>query len=222
MNTENRANSHGEQGEGGWDHSSAPQFVDYYAKQSVAEETQHHFELLRDKLLAIRAIYRQPTEQLRVVDVGCGAGTQARIWAEKGHEVFGIDVNAPLIELAESRARDLGLGIRFQVGSATELPYEDGTMDVCLLPELLEHVPDWQRCLTEAFRVLRSGGLLFLSTTNVLCPRQQEFDLPLYLSHPLIYASPNTAVNVRRPSSISPKRCTSGRSRSSGIIGISS
>lgn len=42
------------------------------------------------------------------------------------------------------------------------------------------------------------------------------------LSHPLIYASPNTAVNVRRPSSISPKRCTSGRSRSSGIIGISS
>ena len=42
------------------------------------------------------------------------------------------------------------------------------------------------------------------------------------LSHPLIYASPNTAVNVRCPSSISPKRCTSGRRRCAGIIGISS
>jgi len=42
------------------------------------------------------------------------------------------------------------------------------------------------------------------------------------LSHPLIYARPNTAVKVRCPSSISPKRCTSGRSRSSGIVGISS
>jgi len=42
------------------------------------------------------------------------------------------------------------------------------------------------------------------------------------LSHPLIYARPNTSLNVRCPSSISPKRCTSGRSRSSGIIGISS
>ena len=42
------------------------------------------------------------------------------------------------------------------------------------------------------------------------------------LSHPLIHARPKTSVNVRCPSSISPKRCTSGRSRSSGIVGISS
>ena len=52
------------------------------------------------------------------------------------------------------------------------------------LPELLEHVADWQSCLNEAARVLRPGGLLYLSTTNVLCPRQQEFNLPLYSWYP--------------------------------------
>jgi 2-polyprenyl-3-methyl-5-hydroxy-6-metoxy-1,4-benzoquinol methylase len=66
-------------------------------------------------------------------------------------------------------------------------------MDVCLLPELLEHVADWQSCLNEAARVLRPGGLLYLSTTNVLCPRQQEFNLPLYsfLGH---MATPSTSL----------------------------
>lgn len=57
-------------------------------------------------------------------------------------------------------------------------------MDVCLLPELLEHVEDWQSCLREAARVLKPGGVLYLSTTNVLCPKQQEFNLPLYSWYP--------------------------------------
>jgi 2-polyprenyl-6-hydroxyphenyl methylase/3-demethylubiquinone-9 3-methyltransferase len=57
-------------------------------------------------------------------------------------------------------------------------------MDICLLPELLEHVADWRTCLMEASRVLRPKGLLYLSTTNVLCPSQQEFNLPLYSWYP--------------------------------------
>ena len=57
-------------------------------------------------------------------------------------------------------------------------------MDVCLLPELLEHVDDWESCLREAARVLKRGGVLYLSTTNVLCPVQEEFELPLYSWYP--------------------------------------
>ena len=56
-------------------------------------------------------------------------------------------------------------------------------MSVCL-PELLEHVPDWETCLREAARSLDPGGLLYLSTTNVLCPVQSEFNLPLYSWYP--------------------------------------
>ena len=35
-------------------------------------------------------------------------------------------------------------------------------------------------CVREAARVLKRGGVLYLSTTNVLCPVQEEFELPLY------------------------------------------
>ena len=52
------------------------------------------------------------------------------------------------------------------------------------MPELLEHVPEWERCLEEAVRVLRPGGLLYLSTTNWLCPVQFEFHLPAYSWYP--------------------------------------
>ncbi len=82
------------------------------------------------------------------------------------------------------RAAEQGLAVKFEVGTATALPWDDRTMDVCLLPELLEHVADWQSCVNEAVRVLRPRGLLYLSTTNVLCPKQQEFNLPLYSWYP--------------------------------------
>src|SRR5262249_8427689 len=72
----------------------------------------------------------------------------------------------------------------FRVGSAVELPWADDSMDVCLVPELLEHVAEWKTCLHEFARILRPTGILFLTTTNKLCPIQQEFNLPLYSWYP--------------------------------------
>ena len=55
---------------------------------------------------------------------------------------------------------------------------------MCLAVELLEHVADWRTCLKEFTRVLRPQGVLFLSTTNKLCPVQEEFNLWLYSWYP--------------------------------------
>lgn len=169
-----------------WDHSSDPNFVGYYEQQSLLPETVQRFTQLRDRALQLIGGSRQRMEAgpLQVADIGCGTGTQARLWAELGHRVYGLDVNAPLIEIAERRARKAGLAIQFDVGSATELPYPDASMDVALLPELLEHVADWQGCLDEAIRILKPEGLLYVSTTNWLCPLQDEFNLPLYSWYP--------------------------------------
>ena len=122
--------------------------------------------------------------RLDVADIGCNAGTQSCIWAERGHVVHGLDINGALLAIARRRALEHGLEIDFREGSATALPWLDASMDVCLLPELLEHVADWESCLTEAARILRPGGVLFVSTTNRLCPRQMEFELPLYAWYP--------------------------------------
>jgi len=68
--------------------------------------------------------------------------------------------------------------------SATGTPIPDGSLDICVVPELLEHVTEWRKCLDEASRMLRPDGLLYLSTTNKLCPLQDEFTLPLYSWYP--------------------------------------
>jgi 2-polyprenyl-6-hydroxyphenyl methylase/3-demethylubiquinone-9 3-methyltransferase len=95
-----------------------------------------------------------------------------------------VDVNEPLVTLAKQRAESADYTIDFQVGSATALCWADASMDICIALELLEHVDEWQTCLHEFTRILRPGGVLFLTTTNKLCPVQYEFTLPLYGWYP--------------------------------------
>jgi 2-polyprenyl-6-hydroxyphenyl methylase/3-demethylubiquinone-9 3-methyltransferase len=159
-------------------------FVDYYARQSASEQTRQRFEAARRVTLAMRARLGRPTEALDVVDVGCGAGAQAMMWAQAGHRAQGIDISAPLIDLARERAEAAGLAARFQVGHAGRLPLPDRSVDIVLVSELLEHLEQWQPCVDEAMRIVRPGGVLYMSTTNRLCPVQQEFNLPGYSWYP--------------------------------------
>ena len=167
-----------------FDHTSDPNFLAYYALQSASEATLGRFSRVKDRALWLLAERGQRTEGLMMLDIGCGAGTQACLWAQAGHQAHGIDVNAQLIEVGQARARAEGLSLSLEVGSATQLPIADSCMDICLMPELLEHVQDWQSCLREAVRVLKPGGLLYVSTSNVMCPLQNEFNLPLYSWYP--------------------------------------
>lgn len=164
-----------------WDTGTHADFYDYYEKESNSAAARQRFEAIQATLLRLIGAGRGP---LDVADIGCGAGTQSRLWAEHGHRVYGADINAALIGLARQRAAQDGLAVRFEVASATALPWPDQSMDLCIAPELLEHVADWQGVLRELVRVLRPGGALFLSTSNRLCPRQEEFTLPLYAWYP--------------------------------------
>jgi ubiquinone/menaquinone biosynthesis C-methylase UbiE len=158
------------------------EFYQYYARESTSPETVARFEAQKKALLTFSG--KADSEPLLVADIGCGPGASSAIWARPGHLVVGIDINSALVELAASRAKEAKIPPRFLVGSADHLPLRDGTFDVCLAPELLEHVPDWRSCLSEIARVLKPGGVAYLSTTNTLCPQQHEFNLPLYSWYP--------------------------------------
>jgi len=182
MSGEKRVTEATNSGQAAWDHSTHANFYDYYSQESASEEARERFCKIRDRILTI---LRNPLDRsLDVADIGCGAGSQGMIWAEGGHRVHALDVNGPLVELGRKRAAQAGYPIEFHVGSATQVPWADQSMDVCLANELLEHVQDWQSCMREFTRILRPGGALFFTTTNVLCPRQAEFNLPLYSWYP--------------------------------------
>lgn len=167
--------------EPGWNTGTHAGFYRHFETESGGEAARERFAAI---LATLDRAMGSPVGTLQVADIGCGAGTQCRVWAERGHQVYGVDINKALIALARKRARESGLDIAFDVASATALPWPDQSMDVCIMPDLLQHVADWRACLAQAVRVLKPGGALYISTSNVLCPIQQEFDLPFYSWYP--------------------------------------
>ncbi|MDQ0287513.1 SAM-dependent methyltransferase [Desulfofundulus luciae] len=91
----------------------------------------------------------------RVLDVGCGDGWLAE--ALPGYEWHGVEPDSVLREKA------LAKGIRAEPGRAGELPFPDGHFDTVCLFDVLEHLPEEGPALHEVRRVLRPGGLLFVS-----------------------------------------------------------
>lgn len=103
---------------------------------------------------------------LRVLDVGCGEGHNTRLLAERGARVTGIDIATIFIAAAIAFENERPLGIGYQIASAVELPFADGTFDVVTAFMSLMDIPETGRAVGEAFRVLRAGGFLQFSISH--------------------------------------------------------
>ena len=100
-----------------------------------------------------------------VIDCACGAGIGSNIFALSGAAlVEGID-SSPAAILAAEQAFQLP-NLRFSLGDATALPSADNSVDLYISLESIEHVEDDDRFISEAFRVLKPGGVLICSTPN--------------------------------------------------------
>jgi ubiquinone/menaquinone biosynthesis C-methylase UbiE len=97
---------------------------------------------------------------VRVLDVGCGTGDDARAMARGGGWVVGIDNSQAMIDEARRRSADSGLPVDFQVADALALPFAADSFDGCRADRSLMHVPDTRRALAEMLRVTRPGGRL--------------------------------------------------------------
>jgi 2-polyprenyl-6-hydroxyphenyl methylase/3-demethylubiquinone-9 3-methyltransferase len=93
-----------------------------------------------------------------LVDIGCGAGVLAPHVEHLGHRHLGVDVVPASARLARDR------GIAVLLGDARCIPLSDGCADVVVAGEVLEHVPDLDRVVAEATRILRPGGTLVIDT----------------------------------------------------------
>jgi 2-polyprenyl-6-hydroxyphenyl methylase/3-demethylubiquinone-9 3-methyltransferase len=93
-----------------------------------------------------------------LVDIGCGAGVLAPHVAHLGHTHVGVDVVPESAQLARQR------GVHVLVADVGAIPLDDASADVVVAGEVLEHVHDLDRALTEAIRVLRPGGTLVIDT----------------------------------------------------------
>lgn len=103
---------------------------------------------------------------LQALDIGCGGGFLAEEFARLGFDVTGVDPSAVSIEAARTHAAASSLNIDYRVGAGEQLPLEDGMVDVAYCCDVLEHVSDLDRVISETARVLKPGGLYLFDTVN--------------------------------------------------------
>src|SRR5215475_13397358 len=96
---------------------------------------------------------------LRTLDIGCGGGFLAEEFAALGCQVTGIDPSPVSIGAARAHATERGLRIDYRTGAGEELPVPDASFDVACCCDVLEHVSDVDRVVSEAARALEPGGL---------------------------------------------------------------
>ncbi len=96
----------------------------------------------------------------RVLDLGVGPGTSAlEMWrAEPSRRHVGLDVSAPMLRRARSRAATLGLVLPLVRADALHLPFRDGALDGVTGHSILYLLDDPAAALAEVQRVLRPGG----------------------------------------------------------------
>jgi SAM-dependent methyltransferase len=101
-----------------------------------------------------------------VLDAACGVGYGMQILQEAGAKrVVGVDRAPEAIASARSR---LGTSAELVVGDLQQLPFPNGSFDVVVCFEAIEHVDHPEEALDEFKRVLRPDGVLVLSTPNAL------------------------------------------------------
>jgi 2-polyprenyl-6-hydroxyphenyl methylase/3-demethylubiquinone-9 3-methyltransferase len=101
-----------------------------------------------------------------VLDLGCGGGLLAERFAAAGARVVGVDPLAACCRAAEAHARASALPIRYLRMGGERLGLADGSFDVVVAADVLEHVNDLPRVIAEVGRVLRPGGTFVFDTIN--------------------------------------------------------
>jgi len=100
-------------------------------------------------------------ENAKVLEVGCGTGPVCRalVAIPNVASVTGIDPSSILIEKAKGLSENIG-NITYLEGDGKALQFDDASFDAVILHTILTHVPDPQKILSEASRMLKTGGLL--------------------------------------------------------------
>jgi SAM-dependent methyltransferase len=95
----------------------------------------------------------------RLLEIGCGMGTDLLQFARGGAEVTGVDLTARSIEISRQRFAVYGARGDFAIADGESLPFADGSFEVVYSNGVLHHTPDTEGAVREIHRVLSPRGL---------------------------------------------------------------
>lgn len=110
------------------------------------------------------------TQGMKVLDAGCGEGVLSVMMSKKGALVTGTDISVPNIEAAKQFAKSEGCdNINFFVSDLDKLPFADNEFDLVVSSHVLEHLPNFDRGLSEVIRVTKKRAVVAIPTVFNLC-----------------------------------------------------
>lgn len=146
-----------------FDYDAIPEgyYDEVYQRGRGAQSKWHH--------LKFRCVREHLGTYVQLLDLGCGPGSFVGSLSEPGHAI-GVDIAAAQIAYAQRHYG--GPQREFQTILASGLPYATASFDVVTSIEVIEHLDRETTCslLAEAWRVLRPGGRLVLTTPNYASP----------------------------------------------------
>jgi len=117
------------------------------------------------KGLLCKYIYNPPpkTYKGRILDIGCGSGVYLHTLKKHGWDVYGVEMSSKAVELAREKLKLPNINL----GLVEDIKYPEKFFDVVMMNHVIEHLFDPRHSLQEANRILKTGGLLIITTPNI-------------------------------------------------------
>jgi len=139
------------------------ELVRLFLRESTDPKPFYEF-LARDTISQLEPYLPKSAQPLRFIDVGGGPGYLSEQIRQRGDQCFAVDYNESELTLHAREAKGV------VVGDGCALPLRGASADVVHSSNVLEHVPHPEHMLDEMLRVLRPGGVGYLSYTPWLSP----------------------------------------------------
>ena len=144
----------------GWEEEEVDEGFQSFARDLFAAAEADNLEQIRGALSSLRSPDSGRT--LRILDLGCWDGHNARYYSPEGAEMHGMELDRGVLREARS------IGIRATCSTLNaDLPIRDESFDAISSNQVIEHLSDTDIFLAESFRVLRPGGHVVVSTENM-------------------------------------------------------
>lgn len=106
----------------------------------------------------------------KVLDIGCATAGISIAFAKRDARIVGLDITRRVSLMAKRRTYEEGVNVPLLLADGENMPFFNESFEIVVCNNIIEHVPHPKKLVDEIERVLKPGGILFLSAPNKISP----------------------------------------------------